>query len=184
MLGKDRIKEADSNVKSYLSEGLLKKAQINRQIMGVLLRNAEESLKVAGEINQQKISDLWVIVCSYYSMYYYANAVLLSLGYKVGEKIVHKVTSDALIVYVRGKLKESLIEEYEEAKEEALNLAGMKADSLIESFEFERNKRSLIQYKTIEIEKHSKAKTSLQRAKEFAKEMKKLLIDSTFAANE
>ena len=108
-------------------------------------------------------------------MYYYANAVLLKFGYKVGEKIVHKVTSDAMIVYIRGKLKESLIEEYEQTKEEALNLAGMKADSLIESFEFERNKRSLIQYRTIDIEKQSKAKTSLQRAKEFTREMDKLL---------
>jgi len=80
---------------------------------------------------------------------------------------------------VRGKLKDSLIEEYEETKEEALNLAGIKADALIESFEFERKKRSLIQYKTIEIEKRSKAETSLQRAKEFTKEMEKLLVDKT-----
>lgn len=109
-------------------------------------------------------------------MYYYANAVLLKLGYKVGEKIVHKVTADAIIVYVRGKLKESLIEEYEETKEEALNLAGMKADALVESFDFERNKRSSIQYNTIDIEKQSKAKTSLQRAKEFTKEMEKMLV--------
>ncbi len=50
------------------------------------------------------------------------------------------------------------------------------ADLLIESFEFERIKRSLIQYKTIDTEKQSKAKTSLQRAKVFAKEMEKLLI--------
>ena len=78
---------------------------------------------------------------------------------------------------MRGKLKESLIEEYEETKEEALNLAGIKADELVEYFEFEKNKRSLIQYRTIETEKHSKAKTSLQRAKEFTREMDKLLID-------
>ena len=70
-----------------------------------------------------------------------------------------------------------MLEEYEQSKEEALNLAGMKADALIESFEFERNKRSLIQYKTLEFEKQSKAKTSLQRAKEFTKEMDKLLLD-------
>lgn len=180
MLSKERIKEAESNARSYLNEGLLKKAQMNEQIMGILLRNSKESLIAAEEISRQNISDLWVIVCSYYAMYYYANAVLLKTGYKVGEKIVHKVTSDALIVYARGKLKESLIEEYEEAKEEALNLAGMKADTLIESFEFEMNKRKVIQYRTIEIEKHSKAKTSLQRAKEFTKEMKKLLIDSSY----
>ena len=52
----------------------------------------------------------------------------------------------------------------------------MKADSLIESFGFERNKRSLIQYRTIEVEKRSKAATSLQRAKEFTLEMEKLLV--------
>jgi hypothetical protein len=50
-------------------------------------------------------------------MYYYTNAVLLKIGYKVGEKIVHKVTSDALIVYIRGKLKENLVEDYEETRE-------------------------------------------------------------------
>lgn len=176
MLNTDRIKQAENNVRSYLDEGLLKKAAMNRQVMDILLRNAKESLRVAEEVHQKNLSELWVIVCSYYSMYYYANAILLRFGYKVGEKIVHKVTSDSMIVYVRGKLKESLIEEYEQTKEEALNLAGMKADSLIESFEFERNKRSLIQYRTIEVEKQSKAKTSLQRAKEFAKEMEKLLV--------
>jgi len=175
MLDEKRIKEAEDNVRSYLGEGLLKKTTMNEQIINILLRNAKESLRVAEEIHQKNLSDLWVIVCSYYAMYYYANAALLKFGYKVGEKIVHKVTSDAMIVYVRGKLKESLIEEYEQTKEEALNLAGLKADSLIESLEFERNKRRLIQYRTIEIEKQSKARTSLQRAKEFAKEIDKLL---------
>jgi uncharacterized protein (UPF0332 family) len=176
MLDKDRVKEAESNVRSYLEEGLLKKAAANKQVMAVLMGNSKESLRVAEEVQRRNFSELWVIVCSYYAMYYCANAVLLKLGYKIGDKIVHKVTSDALIVYVRGKLKESLLEEYEETKEEALSLAGMKADSLIEPFEFERNKRGLIQYKTIEVEKRSKAATSLQRAKEFTLEMEKLLV--------
>ncbi len=179
MLDTHRVKEAESNVKRYLEEGLLKKVVMDKQVMNILLLNAKESLRVAEEVHQKNLSELWVIVCSYYAMYYHANVALLKLGYKVGEKIVHKVTSDAIIVYVRGKLKESLIEEYEETKEEALNLAGMKADALIESFEFERNKRSLIQYKTINSEKQSKAKTSLQRAKEFAREMEKLIVDVT-----
>ncbi len=179
MLSKDKIDEAQKNVKSYVEEGLLKKAVMDKQVLNILIRNAKESLRVAEEIHQKNISELWVIVCSYYAMFYYANAVFLKRGYKVGEKTVHKVTSDASIVYVRGKLKDSLLEQYEEAKEEALNLAGMKADDLIESFEFERNKRSLIQYRTIEIEKQSKAKTSLQRAKEFAREMEKLLVEGS-----
>lgn len=128
------------------------------------------------EIHQKNISDLWVIVCSYYSMFYCANAVLLKLGFKIGDKIAHKITSDVLIMYARGKLKSSLIEEYEKTKDEALNLAGIKADSLIESFDSERVKRGRIQYQTIEIDKKSKAKTSLQRAKEFTKEMEKILL--------
>src|SRR3989344_4099680 len=111
MLDKNRITQAEDNVKAYLAEGLLKKTAANKQIIDILLKNAKESLKVANEISQNNSSELWVIVCSYYSMYYYANAVLLKLGYKVGDKIVHKVTSDSLVVYVRGKLKESLIEE-------------------------------------------------------------------------
>jgi hypothetical protein len=175
MLDESRIKEAEGNVRSYLDEGLLKKAAMNVQVMNILLRNAKDSLRVAEEISRRGLSDLWVIVCSYYAMYYYANAVLLKLGYKVADRIVHKVTSDALVVYVRRKLRESLIEGYEQTREEALSLAGMKADSLIESFELERGKRGLIQYRTIEVEKRSKAETSLRRAKEFAKEMDKLL---------
>ena len=170
-----RIKEAEKNVKSYVEDGLLKKAIPNKQVIDIFVRNAKESLRVAEEVQQKNISPLWVIVCSYYAMFYYANAMLLKFGHKVGEKIVHKVTSDALIVYVRGKLKASLIEEYEKTKEEALNLAGIKADTLLESFDFERNKRSIIQYQTLDDEKQSKAQTSLQRAKEFTREMEKLL---------
>ena len=176
MLNEERIKEAEVNVRSYLRDGLLKKTDTNKDVMKILMSNGKESLRVAEEIQQKGISDLWVIVCSYYSMYYYANAVLMNFGYKAGDKIVHKVTADAIIVYIRSKLKESLIEEYEKTKDEALNLAGIKADALIESLDFERNKRSFIQYKTIDVEKHSKAKTSLERAKEFTKEMEKLLI--------
>lgn len=109
-------------------------------------------------------------------MYYYANAALLKLGYKVGDKIVHKVTADALIVFVRNKLESSLISEYEDAKDEAMKLAGLKAESIIEYFDYGRGKRNRIQYRTIETEKHSKAETSLRRAKEFAKEMKKIIM--------
>ena len=86
---------------------------------------------------------------------------------KVGEKIAHKVTADALIVYARGKLKESLIEGYENSKEEALNLAGIKADSLIESFDQEKTKRGIIQYKTDDIDKKAIEQTDLSTARSY-----------------
>ena len=87
MLDKKRITEAEKNVKSYLAEGLLKKTTENKKLIELFVKDARESLKVADKISKENISELWTIVCSYYSMYYYANAVLLKLSYKVGDKI-------------------------------------------------------------------------------------------------
>ncbi|MBU0536709.1 MAG: hypothetical protein KKE20_07110, partial [Nanoarchaeota archaeon] len=123
----------------------------------------------------QKLSNLWVIVISFYSMFYIANAVLYRIGYKVGSKVSHKVTSDALIVFVRNKLKKELLEAYEESKEEALDITGRETDEIILSFDQEMEKRSTFQYESTEEIKRAKAKTSLERAKRFVFEMKKLL---------
>ena len=118
---------------------------------------------------------MWEIVVAYYSMFYIANALLYKLGYKIGNKIVHKVTADALIVLARKKLKQNLIEEYELIKEEALELASLKADEIISSFDKERIKRNIFQYATTEEIKESKAKTSFSRAIEFCNTIMKLL---------
>ncbi len=56
-----------------------------------------------------------------------------------------------------------------------MQLMSQKADSLLQSLDYEREKRSKFQYQTDEQAKHSKAITSLERAKEFVFEMKKLL---------
>ncbi len=166
---KDRIKEAELNVKNYLEEGLLKKVEPKKEIINVLINNAEESLEELKTIK----SSLWRIVIAYYSMFYIANAVLLKNGYKIGDKISHKVTADSLIVFIRNKLKDELLSSYEEAKGEALE--GIKADEIIKAFDYERKKRSFFQYTTTEKAKENKAKTSEKRAKEFMFEMKKLL---------
>ena len=115
------------------------------------------------------------IVISYYAMYYMANTVLYNMGYKVGSKISHKVTADALIVFVRNKLSNILVEDFENAQEEALEIARIKSDEIIESFDLERKKRSKFQYEMTEEVKKSKAKTSLERAKRFCFELRKLL---------
>lgn len=175
MLDEKRIKGAEANVRDYLQSGKLKKHPFREEIILVLKKNANDSIENAEFLSENKKSDLWIIVTSYYSMFYIANAVLFKLGYKVGEQTPHKVTADALIVFVRNKLKKSLIEEYEEAQNEAETLAGIKADTLIEEFDKERNKRGIFQYETTAIEKHSKAITSLKRAKNFIFEMEKLL---------
>src|SRR3989344_5656791 len=178
MLSDKRIKEAESNVKKYLTDGILKK-QMNETAKEMYIENSNLSLQTAQKLlsleTQEYKPYLWIIVSSYYAMYYIANAVLLNIGYKVGDKISHKVTADALIVFARDKLKKGLIEEYEDVKEDALELISSKADYLLQSFDFEREKRSKFQYQMDEQAKKSKALTSLERAKQFVFELKKLL---------
>jgi len=79
---------------------------------------------------------LWVIVTSYYSMFYMANAILLHYGYKTQDKIAHKVTSDALIVLVLHRLKEEFLEYYEAMQSDALEIAGTKGQSRNELVKF------------------------------------------------
>ncbi|OGY44073.1 MAG: hypothetical protein A2729_00020 [Candidatus Buchananbacteria bacterium RIFCSPHIGHO2_01_FULL_39_14] len=106
MLRNERISEAQSSVRSYLADGLLTKEWFRNIVFETYLRNHRESLLVARKLFNENLSNLWVVVISYYSMFYIANALLYKLGYKVGSKVAHKVTSDALIVFVRNKLKD------------------------------------------------------------------------------
>ena len=50
MLTKERIKEAENNVKSYLDEALLKKAEANKSVQEIFTKNGKESLRVAEEL--------------------------------------------------------------------------------------------------------------------------------------
>lgn len=171
MLSAKRIEEAKSSVNSYISEGLLEKKSFQQLVFDTYVRNHRESLHVARQISTQNMSDLWVVITSYYSMFYIANAVLYKLGYKAGHRIAHKVTADALIVFVRDRLKDTLLESYEVAADEALTLS----NSHIENFDLERTKRSRLQYETTDEIKHSASETSLKRAEEFSAELEKVL---------
>ena len=171
MLNNERISEAEKNLRSFLAEGMIKKEGFKKIVFETYMRNHRESLLVARRLSDEKVSNLWVVVASYYSMFYIANAMLYKLGYKVGPKIAHKVTADALIVLVRNKLAARLLENYELARGEALQLS----DNLLQSFEKERLKRSDFQYETTEEIKRGKAETSLNRAEEFSKELEKMI---------
>lgn len=99
---------------------------------------------------------------------YIKNAELsLHLGYKTSSKVVHKVTSDALIVLVMDKIRKGLLEEYEDVKEDALEIASIKSEEVIAFYSLEMDKRSRFQYDMTETIQEQKAKTSLKRAKEF-----------------
>ena len=163
-MDEQRIKQAEDNFKRYLQEGKIKKiSKINTLIYETYLRNARESLKVANQLSQNKTSSLWVVVTSYYSMFYMACAYLYTLGYKTNHEIVHQIINESLIVQGRHKIKNHLLEAYEMGKEEALFIS----DNYLKDYESEKVKRATFQYETTENIKESKAQTSLNRAKEF-----------------
>jgi len=200
-MDKDRIEEANRNVRQYVEDGLLK---INDKdapkFVDFFMKNAESSLRTASIL--QQISDenelkqalkvggdfesyLWVIVSSYYSMFYAATALLARQGIRVTGQIVHKVTADALIHYFGSNERlAKLLEKYEEARTAGLELIGReelmksmhkKADELIVAYESERKKRSKFQYDIGAQAKRGYAETSLERAKEFVFEIGKIV---------
>ncbi len=144
---------------------------MNPLIYGTYLKNSLESLKVANQLFQNKTSSLWVVVSSYYAMFYMACAYLYQLGYKPSDEIVHQVVNEALIVQGRHKIKNYLLEAYELGKEEALSIS----DNYLKNYEFEKIKRATFQYETTESIKESKAQTSLSRAKEFLTLMEEII---------
>src|SRR3989344_2346444 len=166
-----RVKIAESNFKNYLREGLIRKELFQEIIYQTYLKNATESLNVANEIFKNRTSSLWVVVSSYYSMFYIASAYLYKKGYKVGQEIVHQVVNEALIVLSKSDLEKHFLEEYEEEKEKALAAS----ENLLKDYEFERTKRARFQYETTEAIKEAKAKTSLERAKNFVVIIRQLL---------
>ena len=175
MIDKNRKIEAQRNFAQYLRDGLIKKEK-NETAKSMYLKNADLSLNLAEDCMKSSLKPyLWVVVIPYYSMFYIANAVLLELGYKTADKIVHKVTNDALIVLVMDKIKHGLLEEYENAKQDALELASIKSDEIIAFYGLEMDKRSRFQYNMTESIQENKANTSLKRARQFVFEMKKLL---------
>lgn len=106
---------------------------------------------------------------------------MAKIGLKTTEKIAHRATSDALVVYfiLNNKLAKSLYESYQESMGQAMDLTKqdmetfiIKAEKLASSLEDERRKRGKFQY-NMKIEmKRSMAVTSLERAREFLREVR------------
>jgi uncharacterized protein (UPF0332 family) len=166
-----RVKLAGNNFKNYLRDGLIRKENFRDLVYQTYLKNSTESLNVANELSKNKTSHLWVVVSSYYSMFYIASAYLYKKGYKTGQEIVHQVINEALIVLSKNDLEKHFLEEYEEEKEKALAAS----DNLLKDYEFEKTKRARFQYETTEAIKEAKAKTSLERAKNFVAIIRQLL---------
>ena len=195
------VNEAKRNVKQYDDDGLLKLNDKDApRFVSFFMANAESSLRTASVLQQISDKDslketlklganfesyLWVIVSSYYAMFYAATAILAKQGIKASGQIVHKVTADALIhFFVSNEKLAKLLEQYEEAQTVGLELIGReelmknmqkKADELIISYEGERKKRSKFQYDIGVQAKRGYAQTSLERARTFVFEINKLI---------
>jgi uncharacterized protein (UPF0332 family) len=79
--------------------------------------------------------------------------------------------NESFIVQARHKIKNYLLENYSEEMEKALGIA----DTHLDNYENEKLKRARFQYETSEEIKESKAKTSLERAKEFVGLIREML---------
>jgi uncharacterized protein (UPF0332 family) len=166
-----RVAEAKKQFDTFLQDELLVKETCNAEILKRFEENALESLVSANALFSENISLLWTVVTSYYAMFYIASAYVYKRGYKAQHQIVHKVITEALIVLCRKELTTSLLDAYEEEKDKALSIA----DTLLDSFEFERSKRASFQYEMgVEVKK-AKAQTSLDRASMFVETFRELL---------
>lgn len=199
MITAQEIDRAQKNVVLYLQDGLLKRDPSNTRFVPFYLSNAKMSLQLADYLQLVSIDPevkkragfaqdyeclLWVVVISYYGMFYTANAALAKTGLKVGDKIPHKVTQDALITNFlkTGRLAKTLLEDYKTTQSEVLGIMNLneedllkdfqlKATELIATFDYQRRKRGEFQYQIgSDVKKHVAA-LSLDRAKVFMKEM-------------
>lgn len=201
MMEKKRIEEADSNVRQYITDGLLKtRENETKKLVPFFMDQAERSLRTAAVIfelstdtaakDKMKLekgfeSHLRVIVTSYYSMFYAALALLARQGIRAGRHLVHKVVADALIhFFISSKRLAKMLETYEEVRDTSLELIGReellkrlekRADELVVAYEREREKRSKFQCDVGEMAKRGYAETSLQRARDFVSEVRRIL---------
>jgi uncharacterized protein (UPF0332 family) len=189
----EEIKIIESNVNNYLNESLLKKGDY-KILTEFYLKTASRTLQTADALMQISESNeiklklglsidfetyLWVITSSYYSMFYMVNALFSKNNMKIGDKVAHKVASDAFYFYFikNNKIAKGMFEIYAKAKDEAMDLINYseQAEKLFKNLEYERDKRHRFQYNMTENIKKSYAQTSLERAKEFFNEIELLL---------
>jgi len=192
MLDEKRIAEIKRRVTNFIKEGIIKKEKESK-FVDFFLNNAKNSLdsakllfEVSTKNNLKNLTGfpnfngfLWVINSSYYSMFYMARTLLENEGIRIKADLsIHAVTFDALVhyFYITGKLQKRLIEDFNEAKEEASEMLGKeKAKELIEDYFYEKNKRGTFTYEMGAIAMQNKAQTSLERAKRFNEEIRKII---------
>jgi len=195
MIDQHRIKEAEANVKNYIDDNwitlkhndifnhahfFLKNSETSLLTAQTLLELSENNVKKeAIHIVQDFESFLWVVVSSYYSMFYASLALFARHHIKVGDKSVHKVVADLLITQfmVNNRLAK-LLQSYEDSKEAALTIIGTeKAHEFVDQFDMERRKRHTLQYELGAQAKQNLARTSVSRASAFVAVVRNILCE-------
>jgi len=195
MLDNKKLKEVENRVKQHISDGSIKSKE-RKEHVDFFLTNAQDSLQSAKLLldvsTNEKLQEatgylnfngfLWVINASYYSMFYMVRALLDNSGIKLKSDLsVHGLAFDALVYYfyITGRLQKSLIELFIEAKDEAADLLGKEtADELIANYFYEKRKRAKLTYEIGELAMQNKARTSVQRAEQFNREIKRIIESS------
>ena len=194
MLDKKEIRLIKEGAEKSIKNGEIVQGK-KEQFIHFFLKNASDSLETAKLLFEVSTKEniqnsmgmpkfngfLWVINSSYYSMFYTARALLDSRGISIkAENSVHTATFNALFYYfyLNGKLERKFIEDLKEAGEEAFEILGKeKAKEFIENYSSEKEKRSRFTYDLGEIAIKGKAETSLNRAKKFNEEARKIIGD-------
>jgi len=193
MLDEKKINESRKRAEKLIKEGIIFKDKPRFvEFFLVNSRNSLDSAKLLFDVSaDEKLKKdlgflrfdgfLWVINASYYSMFYLARALLESKGINVKTDLsIHSAVFDALVYYfyLTGRIEKKFIEEFNEAGLEASEVLGKeKAKSLMDSYSNEKEKRGRFTYEMGEIAMKNKAQTSLERAKMFREEIRKMIED-------
>lgn len=192
MLDEKNIGEIKRNSERMIREGSIIKENEGRFADFFLnnSRNSFDSAKLLLEVSRNKELKnslgfpefngyLWAINASYYSMFYMARALLEKNGIKIKkDESVHSIVFNAFVYYffITGRIEKRLVEEFNDAGEEASILLGKeKAKMIVEDYFNEKEKRGRFTYEMGEIAMQNKAETSLERARKFNEELRKMI---------
>ena len=156
ILNKDQV---EIEVKGYKAEDKIKimypdetwtkyhfsKADYNLRIARINF-NLNDRKDFINELEQTEEPDQefntyeWVIIMSYYAMFHSVNALLRTIGVKVGKEYAHEITTNLLLYYFYYTkiIEDELLKIYENAEE--------KAKGLVVSYVFAKEERTRYQY--------------------------------------
>ena len=108
------------------------------------------------------------------------RALLETQGIKIkSQQSIHAITFNCFVHYFYStkKIEKTLIEEFQEAGQQSSEILGKeRAKDLLNYYSNEKYKRERFTYELGEIAMQNKAKTSLERAKRFNEEIRKIIL--------